>query len=398
VAYPVPKKVLASVLIVTACGILLYRTWWLFMAAWITRQGNPDPAIYERAIRYDPQNADYHFVLAQIYNYSTPYLNLPRAQAEYEAAVRLNPDRAAYWLELSKYYEQLGNKGRCLSAMQMALKNDPNYAQTHWAAANLYVRIGDLKSADVEFHRTAELDDSYVQQVLDLASRFSDDSRKLIETIVPDTKPADLLALSYFISQKNEDGAALVWERLRAFNTTPQERAPYVDHLVSIGLPHRALGIFSYGNSESPEFFNGDFEMEPMNRSFDWHFSSSENAKARRDTAIAKSGQSSFLVVFDGKENVDYNDLWHWLPVDKGRNYNLTFWMKTDAISTDEGMFVEVDGHASGKRTGSNDWEEFTISFIATADLVTVRLRRAPSRKLDNLLKGRVWVDAFSLG
>jgi hypothetical protein len=140
--------------------------------------------------------------------------------------------------------------------------------------------------------------------------------------------------------------------------------------------------------------------MEPMNRSFDWHFSGSENAAARRDTAIAKSGHASFFVVFNGKENVDYDGLWHWLPVNKGRNYNLTFWMKTEAISTGEGMFVEVDGHASEKRTGSNDWEEFTIPFTATNDLVTVRLRRAPGRKLDNLdnlLKGRVWVDAFSL-
>ena len=101
----VSKKLAAIFLILIGAGILVYRTGNLFLAAWITRNGTLDPAIYERAIRYDPKNADYHFILAQIYNYSTPYLNSPRAQQEYEAAARLNPDRANHWLELSKYYE-----------------------------------------------------------------------------------------------------------------------------------------------------------------------------------------------------------------------------------------------------------------------------------------------------
>ena len=33
----------------------------------------------------------------------------------------------------------------------------------------------------------------------------------------------------------------------------------------------------------------------------------------------------------------------------------------------------------------------------ATSDLVSVRLRRVPSKKFDNLLKGKVWLDAFAL-
>src|SRR3954469_9717046 len=74
-----PRKIIAITLVVTTCGILIYRTWWLFLAAWITRSGTPDPAIYELATQYDPKNADYHFVLVQIYNYSTEHLNLNRA-------------------------------------------------------------------------------------------------------------------------------------------------------------------------------------------------------------------------------------------------------------------------------------------------------------------------------
>src|SRR5262249_6365725 len=156
-----PRKLAAIAFVFVACGSLIYRTWWPFLAAWVTRSGKTDPAIYERAIKYDPKNADYHFILAQIYNYSTPYLNIPRAGEEFEAAVRLNPYRSAHWLELSKYYEQLRDIERSRYAMKMALEHDPNYAQTHWAAANLYVRLNDLKSADFELRRTADLDAKY---------------------------------------------------------------------------------------------------------------------------------------------------------------------------------------------------------------------------------------------
>ena len=385
-------------MILIGAGILVYRTGNLFIAAWITRNGTLDPAIYERAIRYDPKNADYHFILAQIYNHSTPYLNPLRAQQEYEAAARLNPDRANHWGELSKYYEQAGDTARSRQAMQMALEKDPHYAQTHWAAANLYLRLGDLQPADLELRQTADLDVSYLEQVLDLGWHFYQNPRKIMDTYVPNTKDANLIALNYFVARRDQDGAALAWDRLRTFKTTTRERFPYVDHLVSIGMPQAAWEIFSSNNKvDASGFFNPGFETDPMNGGFDWRFTSWANARARRDATMARDGLASFLVTFNGKENVDYSQLWHWLPVRKGASYNLRFWMKTEAVSTDEGMFVEIDGRASEKQIGSNDWKQVDIPFTARTELVTVRLRRVPSKKLDNLLKGKVWVDGFSL-
>src|SRR5437016_188901 len=55
-----PQKLIAIVVVLAVSGALFYHTWWTFLAAWITRNKTVDPAIYERAIRYDPQNADYH--------------------------------------------------------------------------------------------------------------------------------------------------------------------------------------------------------------------------------------------------------------------------------------------------------------------------------------------------
>ncbi|PYS38399.1 MAG: hypothetical protein DMG14_17795 [Acidobacteria bacterium] len=393
-----PRKLIAIALVLVTCGTLLYRTWWLFLAAWITRAHTSEPAIYERATKYDPHNADYHFVLGHIYNYSTQYLNLVRAGEEYEAAVQLNPYRSAYWLELSKYYEQTGNVERSRYAMKMALEHDPNYAQTHWAAANLYVRLNDLKFGDFELRRTADLDVAYLTQVLDLVWHFYEDPARIMSTHVPNTKQANLVALNYFVSQKTETGAALAWSKLKTFVTEIPERFPYVEYLVSLRKPGDAWNVFMFPATEFPgRIFNPSFETEPMNGGFDWRFVSTEHAEARRDMTTAKTGIASWRVTFDGKENVDYGGLAHWIPVTKGRQYKLTFWMKTEAISTNEGMFVEIDGQASEKQVGTTYWQQLTIPFTAGSDLVTIRLRRVPSKKFDNLLKGKVWLDEFAL-
>ncbi len=393
-----PRKIIAITLVLVTCGTLIYRTWWIFLAAWITRTNPTDPAIYERSIKYDPNNADYHFILAQIYNYHTQDLNIQRAGEEYEAAVRLNPYRTNHWLELSKFYEQQKNLDRCRYAMKMALERDPNYAQVHWAAANLYIRLDDLKAADFELRRTADLDVSYLVQILDLVWRFYEDPDRIMSTHIPNTHDANLTALNYFVSRKSERGAELAWAKLKTFMTKAEVRFPYEDYLVSLGKPHDAWHVFSFPSAEPASLvFNPSFETEPMNGGFDWRYSKEHVEDARRDTTTAKSGMASWRVDFDGKENLDYTGLAHWIPVKKGNSYKLSFWMKTEAISTNEGMFVEVDGLASEKQVGTTYWQQFTIPFTATSDLVTIRLRRVPSKKFDNLLKGKVWLDDFEL-
>jgi len=392
-----PRKALAILLILGVSGTLIYRTWWIFLAAWITRDFKADPAIYERAIRYDPHNADYHFLLAQIYNSKTDVLNLDRAGQEFKEAVRLNPDRSEHWQELAKWYEEEMQFDAARDAVHHAIATYPNYAKTHWFAANLYLRIQDVKAADFEMRRAADLDTpGYLTQVLDLVWRFYEDPDRIIATHVPNTKEANLTALNYFVSKRSERGTGLAWARLKTFETTVPERFPYIDYLVSLGKPHDARAIFSFPNPPVP-FFNGGFETESTQGAFDWRIQSSDDAEARRDTLVAKDGLSSLVVSFSGKQNINFSGVSHDLVVERGKKYSVTFWMKTEGISTNEGVYVEVAGQASEKQLGTTSWQRFHIPFITTANLVTVRLRRAPTNKFDNLLKGKVWLDGFDL-
>ena len=280
--------------------------------------------------------------------------------------------------------------------MAKGLEMDPNYAQTHWSAANLYIRLGDLSSSDFELRRTADLDVSYLTQVLDLVWRFYEDPEMIVSTHVPNTKDANLSAMNYFIEQDSESGARLSWDRLNSFYTTPQERFGYINYLVGKGKPHDAHQVFSEGEPIA-QMFNGGFETNPMNGGFDWRYSSPGYAQARRDTAQSREGFASFRIEFAGEVNADYSHVWQWLPTVQGEDYELTFWMRTEAISTDAGVFVEVDGRASEAPLGTTYWQEFAIPFTASSDLVVVTVRRTPSEKFDNLLGGTVWLDDFQL-
>jgi tetratricopeptide (TPR) repeat protein len=396
-----PRKFVAIVLILAACGALIYRTWWLFMAAWITREFKPDPAIYERAIGYNPNNADYHFLLGQIYNSSTQFLDLGRAGQAFKEAVRLNPNRSAHWQELAKWYEEEKQLDAARDAVRHAIETDPNYAKTHWFAANLYLRVGDMKEADFEMRRAADLDaPGYLTQVLDLVWRFYGDPNLIVSTHVPNTRVANLIALNYLVSQKSEAGAGLIWARLKTFETSVPERFPYIGYLQSLGKQREAWQIFSFPNPPVA-FYNGSFETESLQGGFDWRFVSNDDAEVRRDTTVAIEGLSSLMVSFSGTQNIDFAGVLHDVVVEPGKRYNLAFSMKTEGISTNEGIFVEVlgckDCQPSEKQLGTTSWQQFRIPFTATGDVVTVRLRRVPTSKFDNLLKGKVWVDAFDL-
>ena len=125
-----------------------------------------------------------------------------------------------------------------------------------------------------------------------------------------------------------------------------------------------------------------------------------------RVAGVAGEGSHSLSVTFDGKKNVSFAHLTQIIPVEPGVSYRLTALWKGDGITTDQGPYLEIYGqdvkglHAKGPMLlGTRGWEKVGIEFTAPDDChgVVVRLRRVPSRKLDNRIEGTVWLDDFDL-
>ena len=164
----------------------------------------------------------------------------------------------------------------------------------------------------------------------------------------------------------------------------------------------------SLDESEGGPMTNPGFESDFADGPFGWRFSRRGSGwKIERVAGIAREGGHSLSVAFDGKQNVSFAHLSRIVPVKPGVSYELTYWWKGKDLSTDQGPFFEVYGHdakrlhAKGPMLlGTQDWEKVSIEFTTPegCHAVVVRMRRLPSRKLDNLIGGTVWVDDFELG
>jgi hypothetical protein len=125
-----------------------------------------------------------------------------------------------------------------------------------------------------------------------------------------------------------------------------------------------------------------------------------------RDHDIKKTGDASLSAHFDGNHNPDLSIIYEIVPVEPGKSYKLAGSVKTDKITTTNGIFFEVAGHRcepfvkrSEPVTGTNLWKRMEIEFITPRDCktVTVGARREKSVKFDNKIAGDVWIDSLSL-
>jgi len=184
---------------------------------------------------------------------------------------------------------------------------------------------------------------------------------------------------------------------------------PEIDARLSARLlgQKRVDEALSLGESGGGPMTNPGFEADFVHGPFDWRFSrQGAGWKIERVAGIAREGGHSLSVAFDGKKNISFAHLSRILPVKPGVSYQLNYWWKGKGLSTDQGPFFEVYGHdAKGLHVkgpmllGTQDWEKVRIEFTTPegCHAVVVRLRRLPSRKLDNLIGGTVWVDDFKI-
>jgi Tfp pilus assembly protein PilF len=88
------------------------------------------------------------------------YSDDPRSAAYlYEEAVRIN-DTADIWMRLGFVYEQLDDVSKALNAYATALEKDPQRAGAYQQVANIYLSRKLLESANLNFNRALEIDDT----------------------------------------------------------------------------------------------------------------------------------------------------------------------------------------------------------------------------------------------
>ena len=214
---------------------------------------------------------------------------------------------------------------------------------------------------------------------------------------------------------------ALIFNDRISEATATWSRALSLTHYLEATLYRTALDPIGSGNysrnngitsdlSHSTQnlIFNPTFSREPLNGGFDWRIFDSREVPIRIDKQTFLKNRRSLRIEFTGSSNQDFAQVYQYVPVRPSTPYDFSVWLKTQGISTDHGPYFEIiDIHLAGQSPqsavvlfqttqllGDNEWTELDQHFTTgpSTQLLVVRLRRFPSTKFDNLIKGRVWI------
>jgi hypothetical protein len=402
----------------------------LFLAVvgWIARTyvasvlvDNPTVKNLELAVKLDPSNADYRLLLARTYQYNLENVQPAKALEQLRRAVELNPENPQGWIDLALAVQFQGKLSEAGAHLRRADYLAPNLPPYQWPIANFYLLQGNVDEALRHFKVVLAGTSQYDQNVFDTAWKASGNADKILQELIPRRLSTEFSYLDYLVAQQRFAEAQPVWKLILSSpeKFTPQQGASYVDSLLAARRPAEAYQVWrdlqNKGLIPNPPtggegnlLSNGDFEDELLNLGFGWRITSAEGVYVGLDTTTYHSPSHALLVQFSGKQNIEYRHVYQYVEVSPGRAYRLQAFMKSEDITTDSGPRLEVrdaynpaalDKYSEDLKGTTEGWTPLLLDFAAgpKTELIVVGLVRLPSRKLDNLIAGKVWLDDVRL-
>jgi hypothetical protein len=252
--------------------------------------------------------------------------------------------------------------------------------------------------------------------VYDVLFKAIDDTDFVLERVVPKDPLSINQYLVYLYEIGDKESAKKVWEKRASYGlkNDRKETLRHIEFLISqrdlngafqvwmARLGEEGLSLPSDGNLIT----NGGFEKkEILGGGFDWKITNVPGAEVSFDHSMAFEGKSSLKIVFEGKENVDFQHVYQFVALKPNSEYVLKVHMKTKGVTTKSGIKIEISGvgpafyGASESLIGDNGWRELMVAFRAPSQSQggLVRIRREKTDKFDRFISGTVWLDNVSL-
>ncbi len=372
----------------------------------------PDLDSLQRAIRWQPGNADYRHRLGRFFFLIQ---RSPDAAAEaYRAAVALNPYEARYWFDLAAAYQWLGNTGQQRDALERALAADPSTPDLAWEAANFYLVQGEPEKALHEFRVVMENEPNMTAPALALCWRIKPDIDALLRDAVPPDPAAYASFLDFLIARKETAAAAKVWTQLVQLRQPIAQPLAflYIRYLVGqhdveqarlVWLQGATLcGLAAYQPSADNLVINGDFSLNVLNGGFDWQYRQSKDVSLALDPTQSHNSHRSLLITFDARA-VDDAGIGQLVPVKPSTSYEFSAYFKADDIQGAGGprfavqdLYTENTYFSSDELKDADFWKEVSGSFTTgpEAKLLLLRIQRDPPGMP---IRGKLWIDDVRL-
>ena len=165
-----------------------------------------------------------------------------------------------------------------------------------------------------------------------------------------------------------------------------------------------STAIMAQPASTGSLIWDGGFEQNLLNGGFAWRYLPVEGADIELDEETVHSGRRSLRVDFDGTGNVDFKNIWQYVAVEPNTRYRFGAYVRAQELSTDSGIRFEIDQNGilpllTPNIIGTQPWTLHDVEFSTGPETRVLRvvLRRTPSDRFGNKIRGTAWVDDISL-
>jgi len=324
--------------------------------------------------------------------------------------VRRNPASASAWCDLGGAYLANGDTVSARLCFDRAYYLGGNLPPILLRLATFSFSMQDADDVLSRLRRVLAETSRYDQVIFSLYHRLGETPDEIVRRGLPDGARAASAYLRFLLARENLSDVTAAWTTLTQKNAPDDDvviaysaqlwgnrRADEAHRIWMSRFANRAPG---YGSTTY--VYNGGFEENLTQAVFDWNISAAGYATAAIDQRAVAEGRQSLRITFDGRENPAYAGISQILFLEPG-SYRLSASVRTDELSSDQGIRFLISDSESAKRPGvssldvkgTTEWTTVTADFIKApgSRVVELHIGRFPSLKFDNKLGGTVWID-----
>lgn len=337
-----------------------------------------------------------------------------RALSLFEQALGSDLASPYRWCDVGDALVVNGDLARARFAFARALELGPNLPPVLLRAANFHFGSGEPKAALSAAVRVLRLTAQYDDALFQSYDWSNLTVGEILDRGLPLEKRAAQAWIRHTLEARAPADADMAWTWLVHHGFTDDRAASaYLDDLVKLGAYRRAAATWAaYLGARAGEYpgsnvlFNGGFEFAPTGAILDWRIEPVVGAGVSFDSELRHSGTASLRLSFTGEENLAFHHVSQ-TAYATGSRYRFQAWIRTEGITTDEGIRFHIFDAVSPARLdimteaalATIPWTKLEKLFVVPPQTVAVRveLLRRPSLKFDNKIAGTAWVDDVAL-
>jgi tetratricopeptide (TPR) repeat protein len=408
--------------LVVAALLALFLSFYSIRSAWAAyASGTGTLEGLERATRLEPSNAENWYLLGRYWQYNLENPDAEKAIRSYQRALAFDPHSAQTYVDLATAYEGQDDIADARENFLKAKRAYPLSAEVSWRVGNFFLRQGELDQAFEEIRQSVAADPSRGAEAFTRSLRVEPD----LEVVVDRALPPNPVVYTDIIRDLSNEGqttvAVSLWDRLVRMEPAPSVRLSDVAPLVyALRQQHNIAEasrvwkqgavlarLDDLGDPRTSVLWDGGFESGVSNIGYAWSFpANAHGVQIQLESKEKHSGRESLRLTFDGKLDVNFADVCHNLPVAPHTSYQLSAWIQTRDLTSDQGVRFEISSIAQGAVGvvtpdvhGTHAWAQVAVAWSSDAGGSEARvcIVRFPSDQPDSRIRGTAWIDDVAL-